>query len=33
MGGQFYTKVDPDGKGIENVTFQVKDGDIPYCIS
>lgn len=27
MGGQFYTKVDPDGKGIENVTFQMKDGD------
>lgn len=26
-GGQFYTKVDPDGKGIENVTFQMKDGD------
>ena len=26
-GGHFYTKVDPDGKGIENVTFQVKDGD------
>lgn len=22
-----FTKVDPDGKGIENVTFQVKDGD------
>ncbi|MEO2314751.1 SpaA isopeptide-forming pilin-related protein [Bifidobacterium pseudocatenulatum] len=27
LWGQFYTKVDPDGKGIENVTFQVKDGD------
>ena len=26
LWGQFYTKVDPDGKGIENVTFQVKDG-------
>ena len=26
--GKFeFTKVDPDGKGIENVTFQVKDGD------
>ena len=22
-----FTRVDPDGKGIENVTFQVKDGD------
>ena len=22
-----FTKVDPDGKGIENATFQVKDGD------
>ena len=26
--GKFeFTKVDPDGKGIENVTFRVKDGD------
>lgn len=26
--GEFdFTKVDPDGKGIEGVTFQVKDGD------
>lgn len=26
--GKFeFTKVNPDGKGIENVTFQVKDGD------
>ena len=26
-----FTKVDPDGKGIENVTFQVKDGDTTLC--
>lgn len=26
-----FTKVDPDGKGIKDVTFQVKDGDTTLC--